>query len=363
MSPYADWGPESNRNTVTRWTEAVLAVPCYTEEVGQRVVDALLQIASNIYIQPYIPVNIWAWLKKRPSLPPVCSGRKMGTWHHVIPRVRQLGDIEILESYLLLVWSEWNVAYQGGFIEMCTSIREDLGGIGMGCHREVLINRLDYVLGQLDRGLEHLKQRNPLLGEDHIPEARIQYEGLREVLLEVGREASEILTRTPFRLINLFNLLTSADVHRVSLDVHLCASSPVPVVAHSRHLVSPRHPFKLRRFDPRRRRARDGVLYMSLLSSSYYPVYHNLPLCTFIPVSSSHPSPHSSRFSLNGGRTSMLPLVCEVPSSSTTKSGGGNSIGSSPEWYLNRLVEWLIVRSAFSLWLRAVMVVRPATGG
>ena len=91
---------------------------------------------------------------------------------------------------------------------MCTSIREDLGGIGMGGHREVLIKRLDHVLGQLDSGLEHLRQQRPLLNENHIPQARKEYGDLREVLLAVNKEASEILTRMSFGSTNSFGLLT-----------------------------------------------------------------------------------------------------------------------------------------------------------
>jgi len=225
MFPYAHWRYGPGTNTVTRWAEAALAVP-YTEEVGQSVVDALLQIASYTFLQPYIPVDIWAWLKKQPTLPPICRGRRMRTVEPVVRRVRELRDIEILESYLLLVWSEWNSAPPDGFTEMRTSIREDLGGIWMERHREVLIKRLDHVLGQLDMGLGHLREPRPLLDEDHIRKARVQYEELREVLLEVDKGASEILTRTPFRLINLFNLLTPA-MSTESHSTFMCAL-PLP---------------------------------------------------------------------------------------------------------------------------------------
>jgi len=206
-SPYAHWGLGSNTNTVTRWAKAVLAVP-YTEEVGQSVVDTLLQIAYVDWLRPSIPVDVWAWLKKRPSLPPVCRGRSVGTRHSVVRRVRELGDIDILESYLLLVWSEWDCVLLEGLAEMGTSIREDLSGIRMGHHREVLIKRLDHVLGQLDRGLEHLRENKSSLGEDHLPRAKERYVELREILLEVDHGALEILTRTSFGLINLFNSLT-----------------------------------------------------------------------------------------------------------------------------------------------------------
>jgi len=229
MSPHAHWRFEvSNKNTVTWWAVAVLAVP-YTEEVCRIVVDTLLQIASNDRLQPHIPIEIWAWLKKQPSLPPICRGRQEGTTGPVVRRVREFRDVELLESYFLLVWSEWNLIYSGGLPEMRTSIREDLGGIGMRRHREVLIGRLDHVLGELDRGLEHLKQHNPTLYENHILVAKERYGVLKEELLETDRKALKILTRTPFRLTNLFDLLTSLDIHRIPLDVHLRAPSPMSV--------------------------------------------------------------------------------------------------------------------------------------
>jgi len=202
LSRYAHWEFGLDGNTVTWWAAAVMAVP-YTEEVGQCVVDTLLQIASNGLC---IPIDIWAWLKRQPSLPPICEGRSVGTRDTVVRRVRELGDIKILESYFLLVWSEWDaIDSDAGLIEMCTSIRRDLGGIGMD--REVLIKRLDHVLGQLDRGRWYLNQHNPGVDESRIRTAREQYRGLRRLLLGVDREALEILTSTSFRLINSFDSL------------------------------------------------------------------------------------------------------------------------------------------------------------
>jgi len=204
LSPYADWEFQFGGDTVTWWAAAVTAVP-YTEEVGQSVVDTLLQIASK---DLDIPIDAWTWLNKRPSLPPKFRGRWVGTEPRVVRRVRELGDVEILESYFLLVWSEWNAIYPGSITEMCASIREDLGGIEMGHCREVLIKRLDHVLGQLDRGLEYLKRQNPKLDDDHVPKAREGYGELKRILLEVDRKPLEVLTRTSFRLINSFNSLT-----------------------------------------------------------------------------------------------------------------------------------------------------------
>ena len=205
--PYAEWESRSHPSRVTGWARAALAVP-YTEGVGQSVVDTLLQIAPYRPLQPYIPADVWAFLKKQPVLPPICDGRRMGTADHVVRRVRELGGAELLESYFLLVWSEWHPIYPGGLAEMRTSIRQDFGGIGMWRHLEVLIKRLDHVLGELDHGLEYLTQQNPTLDEYQIQTAREQYAELREALLEMDREALEILTRTPFRLANLFGLPT-----------------------------------------------------------------------------------------------------------------------------------------------------------
>ena len=156
VSPHFDWRRLRGRGDLVQlWAATASAVP-YTEEVAQGVVDTLLQIASVGELVRYIPAHVWSWLTKRPSLPPVCEGHYDGTHAHVVEVVRGLRDIEILKSYLLLVWSEWDTP--AGCDEMCTSIREDFSGIGMGHHRAELIRRLDHVLGQLDRGLEYLIQ-------------------------------------------------------------------------------------------------------------------------------------------------------------------------------------------------------------
>ena len=159
-------------------------------------VDTLLQIAQVSHLRPHIPVDIWTWLKKRPSLPPVCWGRGWGTEFDIVHQIRGLGDIEILKSYFLLVWSEWDWLYDSGIDEMKIAIGEDFGGIGMWCHREDLIERLDYVLGRLERGWEFLHQRNPSVNGYHIERGKACYGELKEILLEVDGKATETLTRT-----------------------------------------------------------------------------------------------------------------------------------------------------------------------
>ena len=58
-------------------------------------------------------------------------------------------------------------------------------------HREDLVKRLDHILEQLDRGLEYLWQHSQwILGEYEVREAKKQYGELRELLLEVDRQAT-----------------------------------------------------------------------------------------------------------------------------------------------------------------------------
>ena len=211
-SPYIDWASElCDEIMVSRWV-AVTSAAAYTEAVGQSVVDTLLQIAQVYLLRPHIPVDIWTWLKKRPSLPPVCWGRRCGTTFDIVYQIQRLRDIEILKSYFLLVWSEWDCLYFSGLNGMRIAISEDFGGIGMWCHREDLIERLDYVLGQLERGWEFLHRNSPSVDEDDVRVAKADYGKLKERLLEVDMKAMETLTRTSSQLGHLKEY-TNPQVH------------------------------------------------------------------------------------------------------------------------------------------------------
>ena len=243
-SPHVPWHSElCDENVVARWAAAASAIS-YTADIDRSVVDALLHIASIDSLRPQIPVGIWKWLNKRPSLPPVCFGRSMGTKRNVVCQVRELGDTEILKSYFLLVWSEWDYIFEGSSrIEMQISIREDFCGVGLGHHRKDLVERLDHVLRQLDRGSGYLKQHKLWIDEDDIQRAKRQYQMLKEVLVEVDREAMETLIRTPSRFTSLFYVLTrwTRTRPRISSGVCLCPPSPVSIVAHpKRSLRSPK---------------------------------------------------------------------------------------------------------------------------
>ena len=216
------------QDLVQQWVKMVSVAP-RTEELAQGAVDTLLQIASNPDVLQHITPEAWSWLTLRPSLPPVCKGRSVGTNRHVIEAVRALKDIEVLKSYFLLVWSEWDWIRGDGLEETRTSILEDFSGIGMGQHRADLIQRLDHVLGQLDRGLEYLTQHKAYLDEDGVQVRKNNYRTLRETLLGANTEA--IICMPHLTTLMLRVLTHTLDAHRIPRSVHVCTPSPVSIVA------------------------------------------------------------------------------------------------------------------------------------
>ena len=257
-SPHIAWSRFAcSGDLVRRWIATASVAP-YTEETTHSVVDTLLQVASCDRSSRYITADTWTWLAKGPFLPPVCSGRDVGTSAHVINEVRALKDVEVLKSYLLLVWSEWNgvlsrdhnpsgevhdTAFNCPFssgkpnshlsntylVVSCSlclmqiSIREDFGSVGMEHHRADLVHRLDHVLAQLDRGLEYLEQHNPETDADDLQRRKDQYRILRETLLET-------ISRTPHLTIAPLCILT-LDGHRIRYGVYVCTPSSIPVVS------------------------------------------------------------------------------------------------------------------------------------
>jgi len=160
------------------------------------VINTLLRISDISTLHSHIPIGIWEWLKKRPSLPPVCRVRSSGSWPSTVLYIRALGDIEILKSYLLVIWSEWDSLNPAGLIEMQAAIREDFGVVTMWYHRDDLIERLDHVLGELDRGLAYFAQHQTQIDNDEIQRRKEQYGELKNALLEVEKEAMKPLIRT-----------------------------------------------------------------------------------------------------------------------------------------------------------------------
>ena len=216
LSPYMPWGERDFGEDRARiWAAAASTVP-KEEGIAPSVIDTLLQIASLGLQPPDLHSNTRSWLTLRPSLPPVCKGRKVGSRSHVVQMVRNLKDIEILKSYLLLIWSEWDCPYEDGYESMLSSIREDFSGIGMNSHRADLLQRLDHILEQLDDGLKHLQQHRPDLTDYDLDGMKRCYSGLKQELLGVDRATSGVSTCASSRLTTLFKLLTLAAMHRIT---------------------------------------------------------------------------------------------------------------------------------------------------
>ena len=201
-------------DVISKWVAAISVAP-HIEEVTVSVVDALLQIAAERDLRPFIPADVWLWLNERPSLPPACRGLKSGRRRDVVQTVRGLNDIRVLTSYLILVWSEHGGHLDSeGFVEMKVSAREDFNGIGMGCHGVELIQRLNHILGNPNRG--------PGI------ETRDEYRKLRKILQDVNQEAAEILNRMSHSFIFL-SLLTLTDLHRIPHHFHVCPAFPMSI--------------------------------------------------------------------------------------------------------------------------------------
>lgn len=218
LSPHLPWSSQTSSTLVQLWGIAVFMVP-YTDEVGQSVVDTLLQIASVDSLQPSILVHLWSWINKQPSLPPICYGRSLGSTWSVVQTVRALGDIKTLKSYLLLIWSPWDYTPTSSPNQIHTLIQEEFSGIGMFNHREDLLQHLDHILTQLDLGLDHLQQHKPSLNQNDIQQMRIHYGELKTILLEVDREATNLLLSEPCKSIILLSVLTPRTRSRMPLSV------------------------------------------------------------------------------------------------------------------------------------------------
>ena len=222
LSPYLHlhrW----DKQMVIGWT-AVVSRVSYSEEVGSSVVDTLLQLGSEVTLRPHIPIGIWAWLKEEPSLPPWCVGRDLSN-QTPLCYLRGLGDLDILKSYLVAVWSEWDHLFSH-FSEMQNSIVEDFGGVGMHHYRADLIKRSDHILGQLNRKLEYFKQFNPSTNAGDVEYRKMQYGRLMEVLLEVDKNATRVLAGMSRELIGFIRSTNSCGhiQNRIRPSAVLCLS-------------------------------------------------------------------------------------------------------------------------------------------
>ena len=215
--PRVPWDDEPhNKDVVAVRAAAALGVP-HPERASWSVIDELLLIAFLDSVHPRIPGG-FQWQPK-------------STGGDLIDRVRALGDVGILKSYLFLVWSTWDPIddQSGGLSELQKSIREDFGGIGMGRHRDDLAGRLDHALQELD-WTYHMERREGFCGE--ATQRKEQCEEFKRVLLEVDGEAVKTLTRMLLTSI-CFRLLMPPDTYRIPPDLHVRSASPVSMISRS----------------------------------------------------------------------------------------------------------------------------------
>lgn len=253
-APYIYWLPFIRRGggLVQLWVAAVSAVP-YTEEAAQGVVETLFDVASYDTLLPLIPVDVWdietlksyflivwsEWVRPSRSIPEIMSsaGLRCSPDHlsshdppdeggALVPEAmdmpgislhyppddllnHDLADIPGVICYTPNRTSSPRIpdstssryppnvvdrmpddSFAGGFREMQIAIQEDFDGIGMGHHRVDLIERLAYVIEQLDRGLEHIHRHNPCIDERDLQSIKRRYRKLQKILLEMERRTS-----------------------------------------------------------------------------------------------------------------------------------------------------------------------------
>jgi len=171
---------------VELWVSAAEALDD-AEDVCQAVVDVLLQMAFFQSVRVHITPRAWSWLNKRPVLPPRCRGRLLcSIGSNVLPAIRAHNDIELLTSYLITMWSEWDCAGEWVFEGMCRTLLEVFreGGDEVGEYRKDLLGRLNLVLRELGKGLGYLKARHPDMQPDEFEVIRERYKGLKRILVQ-----------------------------------------------------------------------------------------------------------------------------------------------------------------------------------
>lgn len=212
------------------WIAAASTLP-YTVDIGERVIDALLQMAFQDYLRPHIPAVAWEWLKKRPVLHPQSPGLKLGTTKDVVRAVRELGDIALVTSYLLVTWSEWSDLDTAGCEEVHVLVRTKFSGIHATGYRADLLQRLDYVLTWFDRGWQYVWPNRPIPTEPEFLQKKQWYERFKRELLEVEEAAMKTLAGTSYRVILHFRpLMCVLWTCRIPLYFPMFDSIPLSVV-------------------------------------------------------------------------------------------------------------------------------------
>jgi len=230
ISPNVPWYDEPHDKDMVARKAAATSAALNPEEVHWSVADELLHLAFIDSLQPDIPSS-WQDIPNhflqpsdttwdfQPRIPDGFSARPKETGGDITHKVQALGDLEILKSYLVLVWSDWRLidGQPGGLAEMHASVREEFSGIGMGCHREDLIKQLNGVLDF------YKDQESSKWAEEQCTE-------LKRALVEVDEEAVNTLTRMPPTLIQS-SLLTLIGIYRIPPDLHVHSPPPMSVIS------------------------------------------------------------------------------------------------------------------------------------
>lgn len=197
ISPHISWKDGVHgAKMVRQWFKAVLRVPD-TVEVVWSVIATLMEITSIDSLRQCIPVEIWGWMKKWKSLPPVYWGQFCRATPDVLQYVQELGDFEIVMSYLL-VWSVWYSFHVDDLNEVEILIRREFDKIGMQEHQKDFFNWLDYVLNKMVMELE-----DTILYD----EWRKRCEKLKIVMLDMGQKTKNTSTCKLLKLL-IFNKYT-----------------------------------------------------------------------------------------------------------------------------------------------------------
>ena len=156
------------------------------DDLGQEVVVALLGMASNGGILPHSNpvVAQWAWLNKRPILPPsVFRSRavKRGS--------RPFGSSGTSRSSCHICILSGRSGTSSAAVMVYRLIGEELSGIGASGYCTDLIRRLDYVLSQLDQRRKYLFP-NVRVSRTRFSRTKQEYEEFRRVLSEMEKEAA-----------------------------------------------------------------------------------------------------------------------------------------------------------------------------
>lgn len=103
----------------------------------------------------------------------------------MLPAIRSRKDTKLLTSYLVTMWSEWDCAGEWAFEGMCEVLKGFCrdGDEALGECRKDLLARLNLVLEELGKGLEHLRGRHLDMQPDEFKVIKERYREMKRILV------------------------------------------------------------------------------------------------------------------------------------------------------------------------------------